>query len=512
MPLFFSTESFFESSGNAAAEFQENLRDSIVGFSCSLWSSFPGFITNNKNPAASFARGYMNSVCQNRVPLPNLPPIPFTGGQCPGILYNLNYRDRTYNITNCNLVTDQFFSVQVTGPIGSPFFEPTGTTAQTSCNGLSNADVDLGAWKIPTQLGDVTLSSGVFNDPSNVANPPLSSVTEITVTRVDGLPDNCGDISQEYDSPQPTGQDLQTTIIINSPDGNDISMSLIYNQLSEEFNFPMGFKLDGVNITLDMSGLTIHGDQSYTSPNTGNNPEPPGYDGGNNGVDPPYLATFPDQPWPALPELSIPKQITDSLTSAICNEGTIESIEEIVETLPGVTLPFKAILKILVNILEEVCQEEDVQAVVGYPEYYSVKPGASRPAIVYLYKTYDGNSFGSSTYSSTVNEPSQAAIDEILTVNVPDKTIGTFVASISLISGTRLVASGQTNSSAIGNLQYLIGKVNPAILPPNFNDAIVVTEDKRLNVTDLVCRQIEYYPNGGGANRSPEIRRVIDQP
>lgn len=511
MPLTFPTSGFFQSSGNAAAEFQENLRDAIVDFSCNLWSNFPGFISAGTNPVSSFGRGYMSSICRNRVTLPGLPPPPFTGGQCEGVLYNLNYREQAYNIGNCNLVTDQFSNVQVTGPVGQPFFQPSGTTAQTSCNGLSNDNVDLGSWRVPTQAGDVVLAGGVFSDPSGVASPPLSSVTEITLTRIDGLPDDCGDPRREYDSPDPTGDDLETTITINSPDGDSVNLNLIYNKITNEYNFPMGFKLDGVNISLGFSGLTFYGDTNFFAPGGGNDPPPPGSDGGNNGVDGDYTQVFIDQTYPTLPDFAVPQTKEETIDTLICEDGVINIIQEVIKAAPGSSSLLQIILGTVNSILEEICTEQAPAPLVGYPEYYGLKPGAGRPAIVYLYKTWDGSNYGASTYSSTVNEPSSSAVAEIETVAIPDKTIGTFIASITLLGGTRLRASGTTKLNAISNLNFLIGKVNTGILPPDLNDNIVVTEDTRLQEVDLVCRQIEYYPQGAAANRSATVVRVIDQ-
>lgn len=512
MTLKFPPESFFETSGNVAAQFSESVRDSIVDFACDLWSNYPAYISNNKSPAASFSRGFMNSICQGRVTLPTLDPIPFSGGQCPGVLYDFTYVRGAYNISSCVLSESGPFTLQFVGPLGRPFHNPTGVTATTSCNGLSNATVELGNWLISTGAGDANLLSSAFNDPTGTADPPLSYINVLSVVRADGLPDNCGDLESGYDSPMPTGQDLTTNITVNVADNQDLTFNVTYNQLSPEFNFPIGFKMNGVNITLDMSGLTIYGDKTYERPGNNNDPAPPGNDGGDNGVDPPYDTEFPEFSYPVLPEFSLPEVVSETFDTAICDEGTITIIQEIVKTIPGISPPIRLLLEILVAILTELCEFEGGDAIVGFPEYYGVKPGAGRPAIVYLYKTWDGTNYGASTYSSTVNQPSQAAIDEIPTVVVPNKTIGTFVSSITMLGGTRLRASGDTKASSLVNVNYLISKADSSIVPPNVQDQIVTTEDTRLNVTALVCRQIEYYPNGAGASKTASIKRVIDQP
>ncbi len=511
MPLTFPTSGFFQSSGNAAAEFQENLRDAIVDFSCNLWSNFPGFISAGTNPVSSFGRGYMSSICRNRVTLPGLPPPPFTGGQCTGVQYQVFYLREVYNITNCNKVGDAVENIIANGPIGQPFFIVTGNPATSSCNGLDNDPVELGGWFIPTGSGNIQVAGFVYRDPSGTANPPLSAITIQNIVRTDGLPDDCGDPRREYDSPEPTGDDLETTITINSPDGDSVNLNLIYNKITNEYNFPMGFKLDGVNISLGFSGLTFYGDTNFFAPGGGNDPPPPGSDGGNNGVDGDYTQVFIDQTYPTLPDFAVPQTKEETIDTLICEDGVINIIQEVIKAAPGSSSLLQIILGTVNSILEEICMEQAPAPLVGYPEYYGLKPGAGRPAIVYLYKTWDGSNYGASTYSSTVNEPSSSAVAEIDTVAIPDKTIGTFIASITLLGGTRLRASGTTKLNAISNLNFLIGKVNTGILPPDLNDNIVVTEDTRLQEVDLVCRQIEYYPQGAAANRSATVVRVIDQ-
>lgn len=534
MPLRFPTETFFTSSGNAAAQFQEAVRDGIADFACSLWAGFPGFITNNKNPVSSFARGYMNSICQNRVTLPTMSPAPFTGGQCPGVNYKIlascQVEYWTWNNFTFAKETDVFPSKDTSqnfpnlvGPISEVYWQsdppcPSVDPDQTDCTYggrvmrvyVRHAG-GLASFQGALYTGGPFTGAVISTNSQKFLRRDTITNQNFVISRLDGQPDNCGDAGPRYDPTPPTTVDLSTTIIINSQDGDNLNLNLTYNQLSNEFNFPMGFKFEGVNVTLDFSGITIYGDESYTTPNNGNEPLPPGTDGGDNGIDGPYVETYPEQPWPVLPEFTLPKATQETFETAVCNEGVISLVNEVAISLPGLAPPLRIILSILVALLEEICTTEQVEAIVGFPEYYGVKPGAERPAIVYLYKTWDGTNYGASTYSATVNNPSTSAVAEIETVQIPNKTIGTFIASITLTNGTRLRASGSSKPNAIANLNFLIGKADPAILPANLTASTVVTEDTRLNVVDLVCRQIEYYPNGAGANKTPSIRRVIDQ-
>jgi hypothetical protein len=241
--------------------------------------------------------------------------------------------------------------------------------------------------------------------------------------RTDGQPDDCGNPPVAYPSPPPASNDLRTTILINNVDGLVHNYEIVYNQLSITNNFPMGFKVNGVNVTLDFSGLTIHGDTSYTSFNFGNTVEIPGHDGGDDGVGGEYTVELPSQDWIAVPDLTNPVQADELITTVLCSDGVIETIEETVRLLPGVSVPIKVLLSMVANIVQEICDTDDTAATVGLPEYYSLLPGAGRAAVVYLFKEVIGDNWGSSTYSTTVSVPSAAAIAEIDTVVVPDKTM-----------------------------------------------------------------------------------------
>ena len=106
--------------------------------------------------------------------------------------------------------------------------------------------------------------------------------------------------------------------------------------------------------------------------------------------------------------------------------------------------------------------------------------------------------------------PSTAAVTEIETVVVPDKTMGTWVMSLTMLDGSRLRVSGDTQASALSNFRFYLARIDSSIVPPNVANLRTLTEYPRLEVKTVKCRQIEYYPDGAGANKNPSIRRVIN--
>lgn len=495
MSLQYRVEEFFESSGNAAAVFNENLRDGIVGFSCNLWSQFPGWLTQGTQPLSSFARGFMNQMCSPVQPPVPIPSSPFIGGQCSGAPYNVQY----------NFEIESVFAPGVPNPV----------TQQPFTN-LLGAITELTA----TQIGPRQFQYNATFDDGNSTAQVLGGFTPVntvilptnrswTITRTDGQPDNCGNPEEDYGSPLPLTNDLKTTIVIANLDGTDNNYELVYNQIDNNYNFPMGFKIGGTNVTLDLSGLTIHGAPQVTAPTSGNDVPPPGSDGGDNGIGDNNDTLYPDVGYPVLPQLVTQTTAEETIEYLVCTAGVISTVGELLKLAPGSSPWLNLLVDLIDALVTELCDATSGEAIVGLPEYYGLRPGVDRPAIVYLYKEYINGTWDPSTYSSTVQNPTAAAIAAINTVVVPDKTMGVWITSIHLKDGSRIKASGDTTTESQAVFNFLLNQVDPVFIPADVPGNTVVSSYSALQVKTVKCRQIEYYPNGKQAGVSPAIRRVI---
>ena len=509
MVLKFPVSEWFQSSGNVAAEFQENLRDEIATFACSLWQQFPDFIVNGKNPTSSFARGFLNQACSSFQPPVPFPSPGFSGGQCPGVEYTVTVDGFVRSSGgNCPITTSGTSDVLILGPIvGVEKRVIVPNVGVIDCFSPVPYPIDNVNWVL-VGSNEVPLFNGA-SDGRGVPSMPLSNYEIINVVRTDGLPDDCGDPVPAYPPVVPTIQDLTTIINITNLDGVTNSYNLTYNQINNNFNFPIGFKLEGVNVVLDIEGITIYGDPFSTSPNTPNESPPPGSDGGKDGEGNDYVVVFTEQVYPVTSDYTQPQTIEKEIEYLVCNEGVIETVIEIITTVLPLDPIAEIILLILGQIITELCEMEEQQAEVGLPEYYPVLPGTERPAIVYLYKEVVNGVKQKPTYSSTVSNPSASAVAGIDTVVVPDKTMGRYVCSVTLSDGSRIRASGDTEMAADTNFNFLINQVEPSFVPPDLNDLKVTTFYPRLQVLTVVCTQIEYYPDGKAAGVSPAIRRFI---
>lgn len=512
---------FFETPTNPAEQFGANVRDAVLNFACDLWNNYPGWITDNNALTSNYTRGYMNTVCQTPVKVPPAPQTPFTGGQC----FTLYHVEGMYEEAN---TSNNTYACRELREFNTQSWAPGGVQGKI-----------LGVQGIPAGGGAVILGL-VRQNPDNstdfvrVGNPgvgqPIPVVNECKVwaastavgrsfdgngfitniIRVDGMPDDCGNPPIEYPDATPTFNDLHTTIVIVNPDGVNNTFNLDFNQVVIGQNFPMGFKLQGINITLDLSGLTIHGNPNTTAPSNNTPPPPPGSDGGTDGIGNDNDTVFPDITYPKLPEFVTPETFLETFEQALCTEGVLEITTLTIQTIIGSNPVSIVLAQMLINILQELCGMEETEALVGIPEYNILRPGAEREAIVYLWKEVIGTTIQASTYSSTVQNPSAAAVAAINTVTVPDKTIGTFMTSVVLNDGSRIRATGDTQANADINFNFLLDQVDSAFKQPDIANRITQSQNSRLDVKTLKCRQIEYYPHGKSANVQPSIRRVID--
>lgn len=496
MSVRFPLESFFQSSGNAAAQFAEDLRDEVVTFACELWSLYPNFLTQNSLPATAFARGFMNSACSPIQPPVTAPTLVFTGGQCPGTQYNVeaNFDDGTTNGT--------FLTQTVVGPVDSVV-----TNVEPLSGNLFLISLDINA---RNNQGDPT---NFFQD---AARPNIVGTTAQTINVIPlfGGPNNCGDPPVNYQSPTPTSNDLTKVVNITNLDGLDNQIEIKYNKVSNNYNFPMGFKINGTNVVLDLSGLTIFGNVNVTTPttpanNNTNDPPPPGSDGGNDGVGGDNDTVY-DTDYPAIPDITVPETALEIIEWLVCMDGVISTITDTLKIVTGNSPLWNLIIDLIGNLLEELCGDEGTTELLAYPEWWNVRPGTQRPVIVYIFKELIANVWGPSSYESSVFNPRQTAIDDLATITSFDKTIGTFVASAVMVDGSKVKASGDTEVVALNNFNFLLNQVDPAQIPANINQAIIISEDQRLQVKTLKLRQVQYYPLGRGINRNPTIKRLLD--
>lgn len=514
---FFPVSEFFQSSGNAAAEFSEKLRDGIVTNACNIWAEYPDWIVNSRLPANSFARGFMNSVCA-----PIQAPVPYNptgqvGGQCCDKEYIVGV---SYTIRRCAgdivIAERAYEEVSITGKILGIDLNVIPNGGGT--NGLFIPYENCAASQFREILFSTTAGISFDNcqtvsggDPGSAINVDNSEFAIVSIRTADGSPDDCDGAGSFYPPNPPGAGDFTQSITININDGYDANYVQTWNRYSENYNFPMSFKVGGINATLDIGGLTIYGNPSATQPGGNDIIPDPGADGGVDEVGDVYNFPNPDSGFPSLPILVSPENIAENIAYLVCEEGALEVVEQIVKSIPGFNPILKFLIQILSEIIAELCKTGE-GGDLAFPEVYPILPGTERPAIVYVYKELVGGVRQRSTYSSTVSNPTAAAIAAIDSVVVDDKVTGPIVASIRMLDGGRLVSTGITETAALSNLNFLISQAEPTLIPSPQSAHVVYTNQVQIATRILNCSQIEYYPNGKAAGVTPSIQRFIDAP
>lgn len=155
---------------------------------------------------------WRNALCDTDAPPPN--PPAFTGGQCP-VDYNVT---GTYNYQilqggSCNNRTAQF-QVVIRGPV--------------RYNGLVITPVNESS---STAVAEFTSGTGQTIRPNGVSFSPSCnqpSVSGLSVVRVDGLLDNCGNPEPDYPPLTPPDVTIPRDVPYTNSDGIDVTIPVVF--------------------------------------------------------------------------------------------------------------------------------------------------------------------------------------------------------------------------------------------------------------------------------------------
>lgn len=207
---------------------------------CDAYRSNPGWYTGSPSAlgrdVGRLASLAMDSLCDDR-PLPPPMTVPFQGGQCSGIEY-----DVTFKRTNPSTGVNSNFTRRLFGKLGGMSQRRIGT----SISGLPIVRYGFQS-SITT-----TSPAGLDNDLSS-GTPDQFKVDLVSIVRVGGGLDNCGN-PPPSDSPAPIGD--STSVNINLPDLRVSPSATVVVPVvifKPEFNFRPDLSVD-FNIKFDMGG------------------------------------------------------------------------------------------------------------------------------------------------------------------------------------------------------------------------------------------------------------------
>lgn len=246
-------QNFNNNLGDSAGELTSQVGAQV----CKLYRKYP-----NSWLISSFGRGYLNAVCPplGENPPPSSPP-PIQGGQCPGVQYRIEGNLELTNISNCNVFNDPFSAVVVTGAITSFEFIGDGQVDPVNQNCGGGVGYRGGFW-VNHQGGTTQITQGHYGTAPNSAgvNAGLSNLNSLTVTRLDGLPDNCGNLPPTLPPNEPFDPaDVNIDITVNTydttgaPTGN-VTFNVEFDS-NQEFEFPLNLTINDTDFNFNYEGL-----------------------------------------------------------------------------------------------------------------------------------------------------------------------------------------------------------------------------------------------------------------
>ena len=257
MGLLVRTSEFFENLGERAQDLDFQMADEARSFVCRVWRRFPDQITGSNSLAGSFPRGYLNSLCRDQ-PLPELPPSPeFEGGQCEGVLYEVDIRIQQTDSRTCVPRPSVMRTITLGGAITglSSFISGTFSTT-TNCGGFTEAQTGNRVWRLNNSQGEFVQFIQGVGIPEAGNDDPLFQVEIVAVRRVDGLIDNCGEPQRIFPQTNPTQEDLTDVVSIPSPDGVPLSFPISIDV--GNITFPLNVNLGGVALNVNLAGIEIN--------------------------------------------------------------------------------------------------------------------------------------------------------------------------------------------------------------------------------------------------------------
>ena len=230
---------------------------------CGLYGKSPSTVVNLIPAGAGLidnSRGLFDDLCQNIAPLPPPPTLPYSGGQCDAVRYQVTFNvvDREVGgVPAAFIDTTTTGTTQVWGPVTGAFMAVPGTNSNLGLTWSGFQSVELSC---RGSGGSNIQAPGVYS-PYGRSAPTLQSVQVTSIVRVDGLPDSCGNPAPSYPPPSATVPDLNSTTLIHINPTTTISVPITFTPtiapvvgiFRPEFNFNVG----GINVNLSIGGFTF---------------------------------------------------------------------------------------------------------------------------------------------------------------------------------------------------------------------------------------------------------------
>jgi len=246
-----SHKDLLESLGNTAAGFTKNLANQAAGFACNLYKQYPWALTFGDT--GNFSRGVWDELCRERPEgLPLAPTPAYLGGQCDAVLYRITI---TWLMRDGR--TDYHSPGTFWGPIKSVEFVQSPLNSEDSrgflqelwitCRGPENRIVPLARYQISTQYAYAV------------------SIQSVDIVRIDGKPDNCGNLPSDYPQTPIPSSSRTTSININVHGGTTYNVPITVQPTVNKYN--INVDAGDISFVFDLVGVTVNSNPFYKTVN-----------------------------------------------------------------------------------------------------------------------------------------------------------------------------------------------------------------------------------------------------
>lgn len=314
--------------------FLSELTDAIRSGLCSyiqFYNNWADFIFDDPILSTDLTRQARNSLQRflcNREPPPT-PPPPFTGGQCPA-RYFISLSGTFDGDTAPGVQGTPFGPVatNVWGPISGFEVVNSGSSSTLICN-------CQGGGTFPSGPSQISLFSVGYDGTNSLG---IQTFSVDSISRLDSLPDDCGDPPPIVPPPDPPVVDTDITYVDADNNSVTIPVTLVYAPVTVDFNgnlsIPVRVNVDAelspsfsANIDISTGDININfGDQNYSPTIT--NP-PSSYDTSDD---------IPDVPPDVPDDYPIPDPLEPGDDTIRILKGCIVTVTSIP---PGITEVFQ---------------------------------------------------------------------------------------------------------------------------------------------------------------------------
>ena len=272
MPIRKTWTEIVTNAGGTTFDFLDQVAEKVRDHVCDLWFTFPDKMAGNLGVIGAYPRGFMNQACQDKS-LPPPPSVPFTGGQCCDLTYDVEV---TFDLKRCfnnDTVHSGTQTRTVTGKVNGVVLQPCTSNPSLSCVEIEyeNCDGDIFYEQVFSTTRDIAddacFTTSPIDPDADDIDPVASTYSIINITVVGGGTDNCGDPPIQYPpSPPANPGNVNTQIEVNLFDGNttnlDLDLVTINNDFDLSLQLPIKFNIAGLIVDIDVGGINFNNNTS----------------------------------------------------------------------------------------------------------------------------------------------------------------------------------------------------------------------------------------------------------